>query len=58
MDMDMIRTKLGERSYDGEITCKEALAVAEELGVEPAGFARILSGMNIKIVQCQLSCFP
>ena len=58
MEPEVIKNKLAERARDGKITCKDCLAVAEELGIEPAGFARILTDMDTKIVQCQLSCFP
>ena len=58
MEIEVIKKKLAERARDGKITCKDALAVAEELDVSPTEFARILTDMDIKIVQCQLSCFP
>ena len=58
MDLELVKSKLAERASDGQILCKDALAVAEELGIQPTGFAKILTEMDIKIVQCQLSCFP
>ena len=58
MDIEVVKSKLAERASDGQINCKDALAVAEDLGIPPTGFAKILTGMEIKIVQCQLSCFP
>ena len=57
MEIELVKKKLKEQATDGQITCKDALAVAEELGIPPTGFAKILTDMDIKIVNCQLSCF-
>ena len=58
MDIDIVKEGLAKKVVDGRINCKDALTVAEELGISPTGFAKILTDMDIKIVQCQLSCFP
>ena len=58
MDEEQIRQALAEKVVDGQITCEDCLAVAKGLGIPPTGFAQILTDMNVKIVQCQLSCFP
>ena len=58
MELEIIKKVLAGKAVDGNISCKDCLAIAEELDVTPAGFARILTDMDIKIVQCQLSCFP
>ena len=57
MEIETIKQVLAERAKDGKITCEECFRVAGELGVPPDGFARILTEMNIKIVNCQLGCF-
>ena len=58
MDIELVKKELAKRACEGKISCADALAVAEELGVQPTGFAQLLTEMDIKIVQCQLSCFP
>ena len=57
VDIELIKEKLAEASHDDEITCAECFAVAGELGVSVDGFAQILTGMDIKIIKCQLGCF-
>lgn len=44
-------------SEGGAITCKEALALAERLGVEPPLVGQSADEEHIKIVECQLGCF-
>lgn len=57
MNIELIKEKLVEMAHDGKITCAECFAVAEDLGISVDGFAQILTGMNIKIIECQLGCF-
>ncbi len=58
MNVELIKEKLAEASHDGEITCAECMVVGEELGVSVNGFAQILTDMDIRIIKCQLGCFP
>ena len=47
-----------ERARDGQITCAECLALARELGFPAQQLGPLLKEMDIKIVRCQLGCFP
>jgi hypothetical protein len=42
---------------DGRITCKQALAIAGELGESPASIGKVINELKIKIKGCQLGCF-
>lgn len=39
------------------LACKEALKLANELGVPPAAIGQTADKMSIRIVGCQLGCF-
>ena len=43
---------------DGRIPCERALALARTLGVSPEKMGRECNEAGIKIVRCQLGCFP
>ena len=58
MDIELVKKGLAEAAHDGEITCAECFGVAEELRVPKDDFARILTDMDIKVIKCQLGCFP
>ena len=45
-------------SKGGVILCSQALAIAANLGITPKKVGDKLNDMNIKIVACQLGCFP
>jgi len=57
MDIELVKKGLAEAAHDGKINCAECFAVAEELGVQVDGFAKILNDMDIRIIKCQLGCF-
>ena len=60
-DSDKLRDAVLARVHDvdGErrIICADALALAEELGVEPAEIGQLCNREGIKIRGCQLGCF-
>ena len=43
---------------ESTITCSQCLALAQELGITTKGIGEMLTEMNIKIIKCQLGCFP
>lgn len=52
-----IERKLRENSADGKITCAQARAIAEELGVPYIEVGRVANQLKIKIRKCELGCF-
>jgi hypothetical protein len=54
-----IRAAAEERE-DGKkvLACARALALAREHGVEPRQVGQLCDDVGVKIVQCQLGCFP
>jgi hypothetical protein len=55
--MDTLEREIKRTVKDGKITCKEALELAERLGINPAIVGNVLNKMKIKIKGCQLGCF-
>ena len=56
---DEIKEKFLEiTTKENTITCSQCLALAQELGISTKGIGRMLTEMNIKIIHCQLGCFP
>lgn len=53
-----IRHKFAENATDNTITCGQCLALAKELSIPTQGIADMLTEMGIKIIHCQLGCFP
>ena len=52
-----IRAGVREIARDGRVACKELLALAERLGVEPDVLGRVCNELDLRIGQCQLGCF-
>ena len=42
---------------NSRVSCKQALALAERLGVDPKQIRSAADEMEMKIVACQLGCF-
>ncbi len=55
--MDKIKDLITEKAQEGKINCKDALGIAETLGISPAIVGRTADEMKIKIKGCQLGCF-
>jgi hypothetical protein len=53
-----LRVRIEGTAVDGKIRCAEALAIARDLKVPPKQVGDTLNGMNVKIINCQLGCFP
>ncbi|MGA1821334.1 MAG: hypothetical protein ACMUIG_02265 [Thermoplasmatota archaeon] len=53
-----IRRRFRDASRSGKITCSECLRLGDELGIDRREIAPTLSEMGIKIIGCQLGCFP
>jgi hypothetical protein len=58
MNEDQIRKKIEEKAKDKRIACMQAMKIAEEESISTREVGRILNEMEIKVVGCQLGCFP
>ncbi|MBN1277387.1 MAG: hypothetical protein JXA35_07820 [Deltaproteobacteria bacterium] len=58
MDKDLIIEKVKSREKDGKIACKQALRIAEETGIPSGELGALLNDLKIKVMGCQLGCFP
>jgi hypothetical protein len=58
VDEKMIQERIKGRAEEGRIACEEALKLARELEISSQEVGRILNEMKIKVVHCQLGCFP
>ena len=54
---DLIK-KIKTKIREDKIPCKQALKIAEEEGIPPKILGEILNEEKIKIIHCQLACFP
>lgn len=52
-----VEAAVKERAKEGRIACKEAFALAEELGVAPGRIGEAANAAGVKIRGCQLGCF-
>jgi len=57
MDDAQLRDIIMSRQSDGRISCRAAMAIAEETGVPSSTIGRLLDELKIKIHSCQLGCF-
>jgi len=58
-DMDpAIIARIEAVSKDGSIRCEQALAIARELGVPARDVGDVLDRTGVRIISCQLGCFP
>lgn len=57
MDENLAIEKIKDSSKHGKIACRQALKIAEEMGVSPRKIGALLNKLKIKIVSCQLGCF-
>ncbi len=55
--MEKMQQAIRETAVDGRISCKQALDIAEKLGVSPSKVGQALNDLKIKIKGCQLGCF-
>jgi hypothetical protein len=53
-----IQARIQAAAPNGRIPCAAAFQLAQELGLTRSRFGELLNELNIKIVQCQLGCFP
>ena len=55
--MDRLTEAIKKQAGEGKITCRDALEIAEKMGVKPTAVGEKLNELKIKIKGCQLGCF-
>ncbi len=58
MDKAKISEKLKALSKNGKVSCNQALKLAEEEKVSSRDLGNLLNELKIKVMGCQLGCFP
>jgi hypothetical protein len=58
MDKKNLIEKINTHTKNNRISCKQALKIAEEEQVPPKVIGEMLNELKIKVVTCQLGCFP
>jgi hypothetical protein len=58
METEQVKAKIEAQARDKKITCHQALLIAEEEGIPSRAVGELLNEMGIKVVGCQLGCFP
>ncbi|MCX5815861.1 MAG: hypothetical protein NTX75_06400 [Proteobacteria bacterium] len=58
MENEQLVQKIKLHAKDGKIACRQALKLAEEENITPKTLGEMLNKLNIKIMKCQLGCFP
>jgi hypothetical protein len=53
-----IKARIQAAAPEGKIPCAAAFKLAEELGLSRSRLGELLNELRIKIVNCQLGCFP
>ena len=58
MDKALVIQKIKGESKNGKISCRQALKLASELDVPSKEIGELLNELKIKVMGCQLGCFP
>ncbi len=58
MDRTELTEKIKALSKNGKISCSQALKLAEEQKVSSRELGNLLNELKIKVMGCQLGCFP
>lgn len=56
--INRIKDAVREIDGQGKLTCLRAFQLAEELNVSLKDIGDFCNGEDIKIIHCQLGCFP
>jgi hypothetical protein len=57
MDQENVKKEVEKAAHDGRLTCHEARALAEKLGVDYSEVGQACNELNLKIRACELGCF-
>lgn len=58
MDKQAIIEKVKTKAKDGKIACSQALKIAAEERISSKELGSLLNELKIRIIGCQLGCFP
>ena len=58
MEKEQAVEKIKSVTKEGRISCKQALGIARDMDLSPKELGDLLNEMKIKIISCQLGCFP
>ena len=58
VDKGAVVKKIKSHVKENKISCKQVMKIAEELNISPRDLGTILNEEKIKIISCQLGCFP
>jgi len=53
----VLKEELLKLAKDGKVSCAQATALAERLGVEPRRVGAVADELGLKITACRLGCF-
>lgn len=53
-----LRLRLMRESVDGRVPCSSALRIASEMDLDTEVVGEALDDLGLKIIKCQLGCFP
>jgi hypothetical protein len=57
VDQENVKKEVEKAAHDGRLTCHEARALAEKLGVDYSEVGQACNELNLKIRACELGCF-
>ncbi len=58
MEKEQVAEKIKSVTKEGRISCRQALGIARDMDLSPKELGDLLNEMKIKIISCQLGCFP
>lgn len=54
---EQIEQEVKKLAPEGRLSCAQAFALADKLGVKPRAIGQAANDLKIKIMACQLGCF-
>ncbi|MFH0916365.1 MAG: hypothetical protein V1912_07965 [bacterium] len=57
MDLEQVKEAVEQAATDGVLTCHDARALAERLGVEYGLVGKACNEAGVKVRVCELGCF-
>jgi phosphoribosylformimino-5-aminoimidazole carboxamide ribonucleotide (ProFAR) isomerase len=57
MDLEQVKEAVRQAAKGGVLTCHDARALAEELGVEYSLVGQACNEVGVKVRSCELGCF-
>ena len=55
---DELEKKVASSLVDGHLPCAVAFNIARELKVRPQDVGKVADELGIRVIKCQLGCFP